>query len=85
MTARAQLKIFMLRALARMDGLPMPQDSLLESARQAVSPRPALAEAEAACRELELDSYVSGARDDVTSVMSWTLTEKGRHKAQQLG
>ena len=36
-------------------------------------------------RELESAGYLQGARDELDDLLTWTLTDKGRHKARQLG
>ena len=79
------IKRFVLRALFRLKGLPW-QDALLDEAvRQAVLPRPLQSDINQAKRELEHAGYVQASRDELDDLLSWTLTEKGRHKAKELG
>ncbi len=48
-------------------------------------PRPLQSDINQAKRELEHDGYLQGNRDELDGLLTWTLTEKGRHKARQLG
>jgi hypothetical protein len=80
-----ELKRFLLRALFRLNGVPWPDALLDEAARQAVLPRPLQSEISQAKRELECDGYLQGCRDELDESLTWTLTDKGRHKAKQLG
>jgi len=81
----SDLKRFVLRALIRLDGIPYP-DSLLDDAlRQAVLPRPLQSDINQAKRELERAGFLQGDRDELDGLLTWTLTDKGRHKARQLG
>jgi hypothetical protein len=82
---RGQLKQFILRALNRMEGRPMKDKSLLEAAHGAFEPPPTVGDINAAKRELELDGFIHGATDDFDKSITWTLTPKGQHKANQLG
>jgi len=79
------IKRFMLRALARLDGLPWPDGLLDEAARRGLLPRPLQSDLSQAKRELESAGYLQGQRDDLDGSLTWTLTDKGRHKAKQLG
>jgi hypothetical protein len=82
----ADIKRFVLRALARTGGIPMPGDSLDAAVNQAVVPRPLHSDVSQAKRELEQDGFIQGARDDMDrELITWTLTAKGEHKARQLG
>lgn len=78
------LKRFLLRALYRLEGLPWPDALMDEAARQAVVPRPLPSEIHQAKRELEAAGYIQGCRDELDGLLTWTLTDKGRHKAKQL-
>ena len=80
-----EIKRFMLRALERTNGLPWPDGLLDEAARRGILPRPLQSDISQAKRELESAGYIQGARDELDELLTWTLTEKGRHKAQQLG
>ena len=79
------LKRFLLRAMLRLNGLPWPDALLDEAARQALVPRPLQSDINQAKRELERTGYIQGARDELDDHITWTLTDKGRHKAKQLG
>ncbi len=79
------IKRFLLRALWRLNGLPWPDALMDEAARQSLVPRPLQSDLNQAKRELETAGYMQGTRDDLDDLLTWTLTEKGRHKARQLG
>jgi hypothetical protein len=81
----SDIKRFMLRALFRLGGVPWPDALLDEAVRQAVLPRPLQSDINQAKRELEHAGYVQASRDELDDLVSWTLTEKGRHKAKALG
>ena len=81
----SDIKRFLLRALGRANGLPWPDALLDEAARQGVIPRPLQSDINQAKRELENTGYITGTRDELDDLLTWTLTDKGRHKAQQLG
>ncbi|HZR19143.1 MAG TPA: hypothetical protein VFE51_17785 [Verrucomicrobiae bacterium] len=81
----SDLKRFVLRALLRLDGIPWPDALLDDAARQGVLPRPLQSDINQAKRELEQAGYVQADPDDLDGMLTWTLTEKGRHKAKQLG
>ena len=89
MNTKAEIKQFILRALKRMDGAPMPDVSLIESVstavRDAAGKRPLVSDINASVRELELGGYIHGDEDELDKSVSWTLTPKGLHKAKQLG
>jgi len=80
-----EIKRFMLRALWRLEGTPWPDALLDEAVRRAVLPPPLQSEVNQAKRELEAAGYVQGSRDELDNSVTWTLTDKGRHKAQQIG
>lgn len=80
-----ELKRFLLRALWRLNGIPWPDALLDEAARRAVLPRPLQSEIHQAKRELESGGYIQGCRDELDGLLTWTLTDKGRHRAQPLG
>lgn len=79
------IKRFALRALARLDGLPWPDALLDEAVRRGILPRPLQSDINQAKRELESAGYLQGRRDDLDGSLTWTLTDKGRHKAGELG
>jgi len=79
------MKIFILRALARMQGIPMPGAQLRQSLKDVLMPTPLDSEISGALGDLERDGFISGVRDDFDSTkVTWTLTTKGQHKASQL-
>ncbi len=81
----SEIKRFVLRALGRLNGIPWPDDVFEDMARTGVVPEPLLSDVRQAKRELEHDGYIQADRDDFDDQVTWTLTSKGRHKAQQLG
>jgi hypothetical protein len=85
MNPLGDIKRFVLRALFRLNGVPWPDPLLDEAARQGLLPRPLQSDLNQAKRDLERAGYIQGSRDDLDDLLTWTLTEKGRHKAQQLG
>ena len=85
MTPIPDIKRFVLRALARTRGLPMPGDTLDDAIRRALVPGPLLSDVEQAKRELEAGCFIQSKRDDLDDTITWTLTPKGEHRAAQLG
>ena len=85
MNPNSEIKRFVLRALGRLNGLPWPDTLMDEAARQAILPRPLQSDINQAKRELEGAGFINGTRDDLDDSLTWTLTDKGRHKASQLG
>jgi DNA-binding MarR family transcriptional regulator len=81
----SDIKRFLLRAIGRANGMPWPDALLNEAARQGTMPRPLQSDINQAKRELESAGYIQGARDELDDLLTWTLTDKGRHKARQLG
>lgn len=79
------IKRFLLRALWRLNGLPWPDALTDEAVRQALVPRPLQSDIHQAKRELESAGFIQGNRDELDESITWTLTDKGRHKAKQLG
>lgn len=80
----SDIKRFVLRALDRLNGVPWPDPLLDEAASRAVVPRPLQSDINQAKRELEAAGYIQGSRDEFDDVLTWTLTDKGRHKARQI-
>lgn len=80
---RNDLKRFFLRALDRMSGTPLPQPAMFAAARGAF-PGVLESEIDAACRDLEVDGFISASRDNLDGLISWTLTIKGQHKANAI-
>ena len=79
------IKRFLVRALHRLNGLPWPDALLDDAVRQALVPSPLQSDIQQAKRELETGGFLQGSRDELDDQLTWTLTEKGRHKAKQLG
>jgi len=84
MNPLGSIKRFVLRALLRLNGLPWPDPLLDEAARQALCPRPLQSDINQAKRELERAGFLQGARDELDDTVTWTLTDKGRHKAREI-
>lgn len=80
---RNTLKRFILRALDQMGGQPISQIALFAAVRSAF-PTALESEITAAHKDLESDGFVAGARDDLDSQVTWTLTTKGQHKANAI-
>lgn len=77
-------RIFILRALRRMNGQPFPESSLIDTVRIAFPEAPSADEVRAALSDLEADGYLSAHTDELTQVRLWTLTPKGQARAVQL-
>ncbi len=84
MNPLGDIKRFVLRALLRLNALPWPDPLLDEAARQALRPRPLQSDINQAKRELERAGFIQGARDELDDAVTWTLTDKGRHKAREI-
>ncbi len=84
MNPLSDIKRFVLRAMLRLNGIPWPDNLLDEAARQALRPRPLQSDINQAKRELERAGFIQGARDDLDDLLTWTLTDKGRHKAREV-
>lgn len=82
---RANLKRGCLLILHAYDGLPMPEGALLSAIATHARPSlPSEADCREALRDCEAEGYVQGHLDTFTNTRSWTLTEKGVHKAPAL-
>ena len=81
----SDIKRFILRALFRLNGIPWPDPFLDDAVCQGILPRPLQSDINQAKRELESAGFIQGSIDELDGQVSWTLTEKGRHKAKQLG
>ena len=84
MTARDNIKLFIFKILSAADGVPLSDEQVNSTLQLLIAPKPTLADISAAKRDLEGDDYIAGTRDGVFKQISWTLTEKGKHKASQL-
>jgi len=84
MNPLGDIKRFVLRALLRLKGLPWPDPLLDEAARQGLRPRPLQSDINQAKRELERAGFIQATRDELDDTVTWTLTDKGRHKAKEI-
>jgi DNA-binding PadR family transcriptional regulator len=74
-----------LLALHACDGIPMPESALLGAVRNLSVPhRPTNSDIGAALRAVEELGYVKGVTDELDGARTWTLTEKGKHRAREL-
>jgi hypothetical protein len=80
----SEIKRFVLRGLLRLRGIPWPDELLDEAVRQGIVPRPLQSDINQAKRELDRDGFMEGARDELDGLVTWSLTEKGLHKARQI-
>ena len=82
---RATLKRGCLLILAAYDGLPMPESALLSAMATHARPhQPTEADCRDALRDCEAEGFCAGHLDTFDNSRSWTLTEKGIHKARSL-
>ncbi|MEI8289815.1 MAG: hypothetical protein WCH99_10105 [Verrucomicrobiota bacterium] len=82
---RHLLKPKVLLALNAADGVPFPASALAQAVKQLARPgQPTSADVADALRACEEDGYISGVTDPLTNEVTWTLTEKGVHKARQI-
>lgn len=82
---RPQLKRGCLLILNAYAGTPMPELALLSAMRShARQLDPTEADCREALRDCEAEGYAQGHTDDFDGSRSWTLTEKGIHKARSL-
>ena len=82
---KARIKTYALQGLLACDGVPMPESALIAHLQNCARPKGASqAECLIALGELEREQWVSALHDDLTHEKSFTLTEKGKHKAAQL-
>ena len=82
---RKNLKRGCLLVLLAYDGLPMPETALLSAmATHARPDRPSHGDCRDALLECEAEGYIAGVTDTFDNTCSWTLTDKGTHKARSL-
>lgn len=84
MNPLSDIKRFVLRAMLRLNGIPWPDTLLDAAARQGLRPRPLQSDLSQAKRELERTGYIQATRDELDDTITWTLTDKGRHKAKEI-
>lgn len=82
---RKNLKRGCLIILQAYDGLPMPESALLSAMASHARPeQPTAADCREALLDCEAEGYIAGVTDTFDSTCSWTLTDKGVHKARSL-
>jgi hypothetical protein len=80
-----QIRPFILRALRRMSGIPMPQDTLTASIQMAFPAQtPSRAECMSTLSDMESEGFIIAITDDLTQSRQWSLTSKGAARAAQL-
>lgn len=78
------IKRHMLKTLAAA-ATPMQEPNLTDAVEQLVTPKPLGSDVSQARRELEAGGFIQGRRDELDdTLVTWSLTEKGRHKAAEL-
>lgn len=71
-------------ALNAADGMPMPESALVAAVQLGASPDdPTRSDVREAVRDAEAEGWILGVDDKLTG-RTWSLTEKGTHKARQL-
>lgn len=80
-----EIKKFILRALARMNGIPVSDEQLTTITRDAIAPQPLMSDVRQAVRDLEYSRMTVSQRSELDDSVTWTLTAKGSHQAAQLG
>jgi hypothetical protein len=80
---KAEIKIFLLRALREAGGQPMTEPALVAAA-QAVYPECLVSTVREALRGLESDGYLAAVPDDLTGLVNYGLTRRGTVRAAQL-
>lgn len=85
MITRAQIEKNLLRALNAGDGVPFPQSALVQAVTNLSRPdQPTMGDVLDALRSAEGKKLVAGVSDpDGINETTWTLTDKGRHKARE--
>lgn len=82
---KSRLKQAALLALRACDGVPIPESALVAHLQNAARPKGAtFIECDVVIKELAAERWIAGLHDDLTNETSYTLTEKGAHKAAQL-
>ena len=82
---KARLKKEILLALNAADGMPLPESALVAAVKTlARDARPTESDIADALASAAAEGYIAGVTDDFTRTRTWTLTEKGIHKARQL-
>lgn len=74
----------LLLALNATDGLPMPESALVSAVQVGARPdEPTWSDVKEAIRDAEAEQWICGVDDRLTG-RTWTLTEKGTHRARKL-
>lgn len=63
---------------------PMPEDALVAAMQVNMRPRPTISDCDAVIRWLEKLKFIQGVTDEMTQSATWSLLEKGKHKAREL-
>lgn len=84
MTLRTQIKIFALKALLNMDGVPLRDETLHHYIGLGFQPAPPTLDITTALKEAQAEGYIAGSTNEFEKTVTWTLTTKGEHKAKQL-
>lgn len=79
----AQIKVFILLALRRTHGEPLPERTLI-SAVKISHANISDDEVRSLISDLEVEQFISGNTDDLTEMKQWVLTQKGTARANQL-
>lgn len=80
------IKRVILRCIHAAGNIPFPDAALNDAIERVVVPKPLGSDKAQAKRELEADGFIQSARDDMdATLVTWTLTTKGTHKAIELG
>jgi hypothetical protein len=79
------IKRVILRAIHAAGNQPVPEATLVDAVNQVVVPKPLASDFSLAKRELQDGGFIQGARDSLDeTLVTWTLTPKGTHKAIEL-
>lgn len=83
MKSKIEIKRFMLQAVSRFDGEPIPEIALIQSTQLAFChDTHTLDDLKAIIAELESERYITGTVDQFTEQKLWTLTPKGQIQAR---
>lgn len=80
---KAELRIFILRALRATGGQPMSEPAVVAAA-QAVFPEALVSTVRETLRALETEGYLAAVEDELTGLVNYGLTRKGEMRAAQL-
>jgi hypothetical protein len=75
----------LLVSLLQCDGVPMPETALFTAAQILCRPaQPTDGDIKTVMLDLQAQGFIAGVTDELTLEATWTLTDKGTHKARQL-